>query len=208
MWLASSGANTSDSANISAMLPPTNAMALVRTSSRVKSASSAVTAAEIAPAPCSARPATSQFKSGAQAATKLPSANISSPATITRLRPHQSEASPKGICSSACVRPYTPSARPTRTGSSPPGKRAASSAKTGSTKNSPSMRRAKIDAKEALARRSVATIDKDCGAEDTGKEVKRLDEKAKNQTKKRTGYAGLPTPAKNPILCLKRGFGL
>ena len=48
---ASSGASTSDSANISAMLPPTSAIALVRTSSRVESASSAVTAAEIAPAP-------------------------------------------------------------------------------------------------------------------------------------------------------------
>ena len=47
----------------------TKAMALVRTSSRVRSASKAVTAAEIAPAPCSARPATSQGTDGAQAAS-------------------------------------------------------------------------------------------------------------------------------------------
>jgi hypothetical protein len=47
---------TSDSANIRPMLAPTSAMALVRTSSRVWSASSAVTAAEMAPAPCSMRP--------------------------------------------------------------------------------------------------------------------------------------------------------
>jgi len=105
MRALSAGASTSDTANISPMLPPTSAMALVRTSSRVWSASKAVTAAEIAPAPCSARPASSQFRSGAAAARKLPSANTSSPATITRLRPSRSEASPKGICSSACVSP-------------------------------------------------------------------------------------------------------
>ena len=48
---ASKGETTSDTANISAMLAPTMAMALVRTLSRVTSARKAVTAAEMAPAP-------------------------------------------------------------------------------------------------------------------------------------------------------------
>jgi hypothetical protein len=51
---ASSGAATRANANMSPMLMPTSAMALVRTLSRVWSASSAVTAADTAPAPCSA----------------------------------------------------------------------------------------------------------------------------------------------------------
>ena len=87
------------------MLPPTNAIALVRTSSRVVSAKKAVTAAEIAPAPCSVRPMTSQSRSGAQADTKLPPANSSRPAMMTGLRPHRSDASPKGICRNAWLRP-------------------------------------------------------------------------------------------------------
>ena len=102
---ASSGASTRDSANIRAMLAPTSAMALVRTSSRVVSASKAVTAAEMAPAPCSERPKISQVRSGAQVATKLPSANTSRPNTMTFLRPSQSEAMPKGICKMPWVRP-------------------------------------------------------------------------------------------------------
>ena len=105
MWLASQGATTSESANISAILPPTSAIALVRTASRVVSARKAVTAADMAPAPCTARPTINQFRSGAQAETKLPSANMTSPTIITGLRPHQSDASPNGICKKACVRP-------------------------------------------------------------------------------------------------------
>lgn len=81
------------------------AITLVRCSSRVRSAASAVTAAEIAPVPCSTRPAIIQCMSGAQAATKLPSANSSKPKTMTGLRPKRSEAIPKGICSTAWVRP-------------------------------------------------------------------------------------------------------
>ena len=51
-------------------------------------------AAEIAPAPGKTRPTMIQFISGAQAATKLPSAKISRPMTITSLRPQRSEAMP------------------------------------------------------------------------------------------------------------------
>ena len=78
------------------MLAPTSAMALVRTSSRVWSASSAVTAADTAPAPCSERPTMSQPRVGAAAARKLPAANTSRPKMITRLRPSRSEARPNG----------------------------------------------------------------------------------------------------------------
>ena len=94
---ASIGARTREMANIRAMLAPTMAMALVRTLSRVTSARKAVTAAEMAPAPCTARPTASQVRSGAQAAMALPSANTSKPVTMVGLRPNRSEASPNGI---------------------------------------------------------------------------------------------------------------
>ena len=47
----SAGPSTSEAAKVSPMEPPIMAMALVRCSSRVRSASSAVTAALMAPAP-------------------------------------------------------------------------------------------------------------------------------------------------------------
>ena len=81
------------------------AITLVRCWSRVRSAASAVTAAEIAPAPCSTRPITTVCTSLAIAATALPAMNRSSPKTITGLRPKRSEAAPKGICRKAWVRP-------------------------------------------------------------------------------------------------------
>ena len=84
---------------------PTSAIDLVRTLSRVRSASRAVTAAEMAPAPCRARPMTSQVSDGAQAATALPMANRARPPMITGLRPMRSDAMPSGTCSSAWVRP-------------------------------------------------------------------------------------------------------
>ena len=87
------------------MLPPTSAMALVRTASRVWSASSAVTAADTAPAPCSARPTSSPVSESAMAASRLPAANTKRPSTMTRLRPKRSEAMPSGSCSTAWVRP-------------------------------------------------------------------------------------------------------
>jgi hypothetical protein len=101
----STGDTTKDSANISPMLPPTRAMALVRTSSRVKSANKAVTAADTAPAPCRLRPTNKPIKSVAAAAQKLPKAKISRPSTMTRLRPKRSEAMPNGSCSTPCVKP-------------------------------------------------------------------------------------------------------
>lgn len=64
------GAATNAMANISPMLPPTSAMALVRTASRVWSASSAVTAADTAPAPCSARPTSRPVSESASAASR------------------------------------------------------------------------------------------------------------------------------------------
>ncbi|CRE08935.1 Uncharacterised protein [Bordetella pertussis] len=56
----STGAATSDTANDRPIEPPTMAMARVRTSSRVASASQAVTAAEMAPPPWMARPSVIQ----------------------------------------------------------------------------------------------------------------------------------------------------
>jgi hypothetical protein len=52
----SAGAATSERANTRPMLEPISAITLVRCCSRVRSAASAVTAAEMAPAPCRARP--------------------------------------------------------------------------------------------------------------------------------------------------------
>ncbi len=63
------------------------AIALVRCSSRVMSAANAITGAEIAPAPWSARPTITMVMSEAQAATKLPSANTSNPMTMIRFLP-------------------------------------------------------------------------------------------------------------------------
>ena len=87
------------------MVMPITAIARVRTSSRVRSAVSAITAAEMAPAPCSARPTIVQPIVGAQAATKLPSAKTTRPTTMTGLLPQRSDAQPNGICRIACVRP-------------------------------------------------------------------------------------------------------
>ena len=101
----SSGASTSDSAKTRPIEAPIIAIALVRCSSRVRSAASAVTAAEIAPAPWMTRPTMVSQMSSASAAMKLPSANSSRPKTITGLRPKRSEAMPKGICSRPWVRP-------------------------------------------------------------------------------------------------------
>ena len=81
------GAPTSDSANISAIELPIAAMVLVRCCSRVRSAAKAVTAAEIAPAPCSARPRMVTQMPWAAAATKLPMTNTTRPKMITRFLP-------------------------------------------------------------------------------------------------------------------------
>ena len=60
----------------------------------MRSARKAVTGAEIAPAPCSARPRITIWMSDAHAATKLPAAKSSKPITITRFLPKRSEAMP------------------------------------------------------------------------------------------------------------------
>ena len=84
---------------------PISAIALVRLDSRVESATSAMTAAAIAPLPCSARPMMMPVMLSDMAATTLPSAKSTRPPMMTGLRPMRSDSIPKGICSSACVRP-------------------------------------------------------------------------------------------------------
>ena len=73
------GDSTKLAENVSPMLNPISDIARVRTSSRVKSASKAVTAALTAPAPCTARAIISVCTSVAAAAQKLPSANTPMP---------------------------------------------------------------------------------------------------------------------------------
>ena len=75
----SKGPKTRLSANIRPMLAPTKAVPLVRTSSRVWSASKAVTAAEIAPPPCKPRPQAKPVTLVASAPTTLPKANRARP---------------------------------------------------------------------------------------------------------------------------------
>ena len=77
--LATSGPITMATANDKPMLMPIIAMALVRCCSRVRSESSAITAAEIAPAPCSMRPAITPQILSDMAASTAPAAKISKP---------------------------------------------------------------------------------------------------------------------------------
>ncbi len=99
------GPSTMAMANVTPKLTPINAMALVRFCSRVKSDSSAITAAAIAPEPCRARPRIIPQIEWERAAMMLPSTNTSSPPTISGLRPTRSESKPKGIWNIACARP-------------------------------------------------------------------------------------------------------
>ncbi|MNE54629.1 hypothetical protein D3C80_1494200 [compost metagenome] len=75
----SKGPTTMATANDKPMLMPIMAMALVRCCSRVRSESSAITAAEIAPAPCRIRPAITPQMESAWAASTLPRAKITRP---------------------------------------------------------------------------------------------------------------------------------
>ncbi|MCY1443586.1 hypothetical protein D9M71_600100 [compost metagenome] len=77
--LVSNGPTTMATANDRPMLMPIMAMALVRCCSRVRSDSSAMTAAEIAPAPCRIRPAITPQMESAWAANTLPRAKTTSP---------------------------------------------------------------------------------------------------------------------------------
>ena len=79
MTLVSIGERIRLAEKVMPMLKPIIAIERVRTSSRVRSASNAVTAALTAPAPCNARPMTSISSESAEAARKLPAANSSRP---------------------------------------------------------------------------------------------------------------------------------
>ena len=79
MTLVSIGDRIRLAEKVMPMLKPIIAIERVRTSSRVRSASNAVTAALTAPAPCNARPMTSISSESAEAARKLPAANSSRP---------------------------------------------------------------------------------------------------------------------------------
>ena len=81
------------------------AIALVRCSSRVRSATSAITVLAIAPAPCRVRPRMIPSTLSAMPATTLPRANSASPPMMIGLRPTWSDNQPKGICNSAWVSP-------------------------------------------------------------------------------------------------------
>ena len=61
--------------------------------------------AEIAPAPCTVRPAIVHQMSGAHAAMKLPQAKMMSPITITGFLPQRSDAHPNGTWRIAWVSP-------------------------------------------------------------------------------------------------------
>ena len=99
------GPSTIAIANVTPKLTPMNAIALVRFCSRVKSDSSAITAAAIAPEPCRARPSIIPQMEWERAAITLPSTKTSSPPTISGLRPTRSESRPNGIWNTACARP-------------------------------------------------------------------------------------------------------
>ena len=105
MKVATIGPATSAIMNDAPMVMPTIAMALVRFSSLVRSATSARITEPMAPAPCSARPAMTPPIEVEAAATALPMANRMRPKTIMTLRPNLSDNRPKGICSSPCVSP-------------------------------------------------------------------------------------------------------
>jgi len=96
------------------MVMPTMAIALVRFSSVVRSATSARITEPTAPEPCSTRPKMTPPIEVESAATALPSANRRRPTTIIGLRPNRSDNSPNGICNRPWLSPYMPSASPTR----------------------------------------------------------------------------------------------
>ena len=101
----SSGAPTSESANMKAIVEPIIAITLVRCCSRVRSAASAMATEEMAPAPCSMRAAIAVQMSSAAAPRKLPAAKMARPAYSTGFLPQRSDAMPKGICRIPCARP-------------------------------------------------------------------------------------------------------
>ena len=103
--LATIGPATRATMNERPMVTPTMAIALVRFSSLVRSATSARITEPAAPDPCSSRPRITPSIEVETAATALPIAKSASPVTIKTLRPILSERTPKGICRSAWLRP-------------------------------------------------------------------------------------------------------
>ena len=87
------------------MVMPTIAIALVRFSSLVRSATSASTTEPTAPPPCTARPMMTPSIEVETAATALPMPNTTSPNAIMTLRPTRSESKPNGICNSPWLSP-------------------------------------------------------------------------------------------------------
>ena len=75
----STGPRIIEAANETPMVTPITAITLSRCSSRVRSAASAITAADTAPPPCKARPRMTPPIESASAATTLPRAKISRP---------------------------------------------------------------------------------------------------------------------------------
>ena len=105
MNAATIGPATSATMKEPPMVMPTMAIALVRFSSAVRSATSARITEPMAPAPCNTRPKMTPPIEVESAAIALPIPNRISPMTIIGLRPNLSDNRPKGICKSPWLNP-------------------------------------------------------------------------------------------------------
>ena len=85
--------------NATPIVTPTIAIAFVRLSSLVRSATNARITEPTAPEPCTTRPMITPSMEVEDAATALPIAKSKSPNIIMVLRPILSDRMPKGICS-------------------------------------------------------------------------------------------------------------
>ena len=102
---ATIGPATSAIMNEAPIVTPTIAIALVRFSSLVRSATSARMTEPTAPEPWRARPMMTPPIELESAATALPIPNRINPKTIMTLRPRRSDNRPKGICKSPWLSP-------------------------------------------------------------------------------------------------------
>ncbi len=102
---ATMGPITSAIMNDRPMVMPTVAMALVRLSSRVRSATMARITEPTAPVPWITRPTMTPSMEVESAAIALPSANRARPIITITLRPMRSDRRPKGICRSPWLSP-------------------------------------------------------------------------------------------------------
>ena len=128
------GAMINATTNDSPMLMPMKAIARVRTSLRVRSATSAVTAADTAPAPCTARARASIATECARARRcSEPAAKSNNPIVISGLRPMRSDQRPNGHLQQRPASgrrrpspgPATPASSPAATGRTAPAPAAA-----------------------------------------------------------------------------------